>query len=134
MTTPKEFWPITGLFRLLGLALGASENSGGSVARRGQMSRGGNSRGCSTSPLISRSQAGVADLEEAMAAHPNDNLVIYGYSQGAVVANVEGRKLAEQYPEGTKAPDIDFVLAGDPNVPNGGFASRFPGLYIPILD
>ncbi len=69
-----------------------------------------------------------------MAQYGNDNLVIYGYQQGAAVANVEKRKLAEQYPVGTKAPDIDFVLGGDPNLPNGGFASRFPGLYIPILD
>ena len=69
-----------------------------------------------------------------MAAHGNDDLVIYGYSQGAVIANREKRKLAEQYPAGTKAPDIDFVLSGDPNLPNGGIPARFPGLYIPILD
>ena len=60
--------------------------------------------------------------------------MIYGYSQGAVIANIEKQKLAEQYPEGTEAPDIDFVLIGDPNLPNGGLAARFPGLYIPILD
>ena len=47
---------------------------------------------------------------------------------------MEKRKLAEQYPAGTKAPDIDFVLSGDPNLPNGGLFARFPGLYIPILD
>ena len=79
-------------------------------------------------------QAGVADLEAAMAEHGNDHLVIYGYSQGAVVANVEKRKLAEQYPAGTTAPDIDFVLGGDPNLPNGGLFGRFPGLYLPILN
>ena len=39
-----------------------------------------------------------------MAEHPNDHLVIYGYSQSAVIANLEKRKLAEQYPEGTDAP------------------------------
>ena len=44
-----------------------------------------------------------------------------GYSQCAVIANIEKRKLAEQYPEGTEAPDIDFVLSGDLNLPNGGF-------------
>ena len=55
-----------------------------------------------------------------MAVHGNDNLVIYGYSQGAVIANREKTKLAEQYPAGTKAPDIDFVLSGDLNLPNGG--------------
>ncbi len=79
-------------------------------------------------------QVGVADLEAAMAKHRNDHLVIFGYSQGAGVANVEKRKLAEQYPAGTTAPDIDFVLVGDPNLPNGGLMARFPGLYIPILD
>ena len=67
-----------------------------------------------------------------MANQPNDHLVIYGYSQGAMVANLEKRELAEQYPG--EAPDIDFVLSGDPNLPNGGFAARFPGLYVPILD
>ena len=60
--------------------------------------------------------------------------MIYGYSQGAVIANREKRKLAEQYPAGTEPPDIDFVLSGDPNVPNGGIVARFPGLYVPILD
>src|SRR5829696_10298507 len=69
-----------------------------------------------------------------MAAHGNDDLVIYGYSQSALIANREKRKLAEQYPAGTEAPDIDFVLGGDKNLPNGGLFARFPGLYIPILD
>jgi PE-PPE domain len=66
--------------------------------------------------------------------HGNDDLVIYGYSQGAVIANREKKELAKQYPAGTEAPDIDFVLSGDLNVPNGGLVARFPGLYIPILD
>ena len=61
-----------------------------------------------------------------MAEHPGEPLVISGYSQGAVVANIEKQKLAEQYPEGTEAPDIDFVLIGDPNVPNGGIAGPVP--------
>ena len=60
--------------------------------------------------------------------------MIFGYSQSAVIANRVKRKLAEQYPAGTEAPDIDFVLGGDPNLPNGGLFARFPGLYIPILD
>ena len=43
--------------------------------------------------------------------------------------------LAEQYPEGTEAPDIDFVATSPPgNMPNGGCVARFPGLYIPILN
>jgi hypothetical protein len=56
------------------------------------------------------------------------------WASSSVVANVEKRRLAQQYPDGTEAPDVDFVLGGDPNLPNGGFLARFPGLYIPILD
>ena len=68
-----------------------------------------------------------------MAGGRQRQLVIYGYQQGAAVANVEKRKLAEQYPAGTEAPDITSCWAG-PQLPNGGFASRFSGLSIPILD
>src|SRR6476661_6209209 len=43
--------------------------------------------------------------------------------------------LTAKYPTGTEgAPDIEFVLGGDPNLPNGGLLARFPGLYIPILN
>ena len=91
-------------------------------------------RGSSTAPSISRSRPGSPIWRRAIAANPNDHLVIFGYSQSALIANREKRKLAEQYPTGTTAPDIDFVLGGDPNLPNGGFFARFPGLYIPILD
>ena len=132
VTTPNELWPA-GPCGLVCLALCPTSVSG--LVAPG---------GCWTMPLwklsglFSRTidqsvQAGVADLETAMAEHGNDDLVIYGYSQGAMVANREKRKLAEQYP-GPEAPDIDFVLSGDPNLPNGGLLARFPGLYIPILD
>jgi hypothetical protein len=48
VTTPEEFWPLTGLLRLLATALGPPY----------AVSRGGNSRGSSTSPSISRSRPG----------------------------------------------------------------------------
>ena len=69
---------------------------------------------------ISRCRPGSPIWRRRWPQHGNDHLVIYGYSQGAIIANVEKRKLAEQYPAGTTAPDIDFVLGGDPNLPNGG--------------
>jgi hypothetical protein len=133
VTAPMEFWPITGLFRVIGLALGPPSIWG----------PGG--PGWPNEPLWKLSglfdltadkslQGGVAGLEDAMADNLGDPLVIYGNSQGAGIANVEKRKLAEQYPEGTNAPDIDFVLGGDPNLPNGGLMSRFSGLYIPIVN
>jgi PE-PPE domain len=133
VTTPEGFWPLAGLGRLISLlGIGAQEIFG----------LGGPAwdvpwwklSGFFDLTLDQSIQAGVGDLEDAMAAHPNESLVIFGYSQSAVIANRVKRKLAEQYPAGTDSPDIDFVLGGDPNLPNGGFLARFPGLYIPILD
>jgi hypothetical protein len=57
VTAPMEFWPITGLFRLVLLAVGPL-NYGGLVARGGRMSRGGNYPGSSTSPPINRCRPG----------------------------------------------------------------------------
>ncbi len=134
VTTPEELWPAAlpgRLLSLLGIG-GAPEIFG----------PGGPAWGVPWWKLpglfdLTLNQSvlqGVSDLERAMAEHGNDDLVIYGYSQSALIANREKRKLAEQYPKGSEAPDIDFVLGGDPNLPNGGFFARFPGIYIPILD
>src|SRR6478752_6701482 len=133
VTTPEEAWPITGLTRLIGLALGPPSvwGPGGAGWPNEPWWK---LSGLFDLTLNQSVQAGVANLETAMAKHGNDPLVIYGISQGSVVATVEKRKLAEQYPEGTTAPDIDFVMHATLNLPNGGLFSRFPGLYIPILD
>ena len=69
-----------------------------------------------------------------MAEHGNDSLVIFGSPQGSIIANIEKGKLAQMYPLGTDAPDIDFVLVADANRPNGGLYARFPGLRLPIFD
>ena len=133
MTTPEEGWPLTGLIRLAALAVGPPSICGpGGPAWPDEP--WWKLSGLFDLTFDQSVQAGVADLETAMAAHGNDDLVIYGYSQGATIANLEKQRLAEQYPAGTTAPDIDFVLGGDPNLPNGGLLARFPGLYIPILD
>jgi hypothetical protein len=102
------------------------------MALPGQTSRYGNSRGSSTSPSINRSRPGSPIWKRRW--NGNDDLVIFGYSQSASIANLEKRKLAEQYPAGTKAPGIDFVLFGDPNLPNGGLGTRFWGVYLPIIE
>ena len=133
VTAPMTAWPATGIGRLVWLVTGPQSIwglSGPAWPDEPLWKLSG-----FFDPTFDQSvRGGVTDLEQAMAAHPNDYLVIYGYSQGAIVANIEKQKLADQYPEGTEAPDIDFVLSGDPNLPNGGIASRFPGLYVPILD
>jgi hypothetical protein len=135
VTTPEEFWPITGLFRLLGLTLGDPRlfAPGGPAWPDEPLWK---LSGLFDLTADQSLRAGVADLEAVMAdpQYANDPLVIYGLSQGAGVANEEKRRLAARYPQGTSSPDIEFVLSGDPNLPNGGLVSRFPGLYIPILD
>ena len=133
VTTPEEGWPITGLGRLAELALGPPSiwglgGPGWPDEPWWKLS------GLFDLTLDQSIHVGVTDLEQAMAEHGNDDLVIFGYSQSAVIANLEKRKLAEQYPAGTEAPDIDFVVGGDLNLPNGGLFARFPGLYVPILD
>jgi hypothetical protein len=133
VTTPEEAWPITGIFRLVGLVVGDPRLTrlGGPAWPEEPWWKLSGLFDLTGDQSI---EAGVVDLEAEMAAHGNDHLVIYGYSQGAVVAVKEKRKLAEQYPAGTTAPDIDFVLGGDVGLPNGGFGARFPGLHIPVLD
>ena len=49
-------------------------------------------------------QDGVADLEAAMAEHGNDHLVIYGYSQGAVIANRGEAQARRAVPGGNQSP------------------------------
>lgn len=58
--------------------------------------------------------------------------VVYGYSQSATVATLEKRFLAQpgNTPGGTT---VNFVLAANPNRPNGGILERFAGLHIPIV-
>ncbi len=133
VTTPEEGWPLTGLIRLGCAAVGPPSLCGpGGAAWPDEP--WWKLSGLFDLTYDQSKRIGVADLEAAMAEHGNDDLVIYGYSQGATIAIREKRKLAEQYPWGTKAPDIDFVLGGDLTLPNGGLEARFPGLYIPILD
>ncbi len=66
------------------------------------------------------------------APDPTDSFVVFGYSQSAVVATLEKRALAAQYPDGT-GPDVSFLLIANPNRPNGGILERFQGVYIPVL-
>jgi hypothetical protein len=133
VTTPQEAWPLTGLLRLLELAVG-DPRLGGLGGPAWPDEPWWKLSGLFDLTGDQSIEAGVLDLEAEMAAHGDDHLVIYGYSQGAVVVVKEKRKLAEQYPAGTTAPDIDFVLGGDVGLPNGGFGARFPGLHIPVLD
>ncbi|MDA2894888.1 PE-PPE domain-containing protein [Mycolicibacterium sp. BiH015] len=135
VTTPQTMWPFTGVLRLVGLLFGDRRifgKDGPAWPDQPWWELSG-----LFDPTASQSlEGGAAALSLAVEANENDHTVIYGLSQGAGVANVVKRRLAEQYATGpeSETPDIDFVLTGDPNLPNGGLMSRFPGLYVPILD
>ncbi|ORB86621.1 hypothetical protein B1987_25815 [Mycobacterium kansasii] len=74
-------------------------------------------------------------LNDAIMAQNGNPTVVFGYSQSASAATLELQHLltlpADQRPT---ADQLSFVLAANPNRPNGGFLERFHGLYIPILD
>jgi hypothetical protein len=85
-------------------------------------------------PFGTSVRIGQQDLEAAMALYGNDNLVIFGHSQSSVIAYREKTRLAALYPEGTTAPNIQFVTIGTLNLPNGGVMTRFWGGYLPFVD
>ena len=82
-------------------------------------------------------EVGTADLETAMAAtaaDPDGRMVVYGYSQGAVVVN----KVRESSPRSTREPKRRPISTSCWQVtsayPTAALVHRFPGLHIPILD
>jgi hypothetical protein len=73
---------------------------------------------------------GVADLDAAiqqqLAANPDANLVIAGYSMSNSVVTQEMINLAAT---NTDINGLKFVLAEDLNTPDGGIFTRFPGMF-----
>jgi hypothetical protein len=61
-------------------------------------------------------------------------LIVTGYSEGAMVAELERRRL--QALDASDAPSnkqLSFVMIGAPFTPNGGIFGRFPGISIPVI-
>ena len=112
VTTPQEAGPSRGSSASSGSHSGPRA-SGGLVAQGGgRTSRCGNSRGYSTSPSISRSRPGSANLETAMAEHGNDPLVIYGVSQGSIIATAGEAQARRAVPGGNRGPRYRLRDAG----------------------
>ena len=65
---------------------------------------------------------GLANLEDE---DVTDGDVIFGFSQGAVVAS--------EYKRDNPDKKVTYVLVENPDRPNGGILERFDGLSIPIL-
>ncbi|MCX2932736.1 PE-PPE domain-containing protein [Mycobacterium sp. CVI_P3] len=64
----------------------------------------------------------------------NTDLVVFGYSQSAVICSIVMQSLAEAQATGEPVGSVSFVLIGNPTRPNGGLTARFPGLYLADLD
>ncbi|MBX9638553.1 MAG: PPE family protein [Mycobacteriaceae bacterium] len=81
--------------------------------------------------LVQSAQA----LNSAIMGQNGSPTLVFGYSQGASVATLEMQHLltlpVDQRPS---LDQLSFVLAANPNRPDGGFLQRFQGLYIPVLD
>ena len=70
-------------------------------------------------------------LQQAIAAQPaGTQTVVFGFSQSATIATeyLQGIANGSIPPPSTQ---LSFVLAGNPNNPNGGLFERFVGLYLP---
>ena len=93
--------------------------------------------GLSGAKLDESVASGVAQLTSDLVGTNNPSplspVVIFGYSQGATVASIEKSQLSMLSPE--DQADINFVLIGNPNRPNGGLFERLAMFgTVPILD
>ncbi|WP_163804373.1 PE-PPE domain-containing protein [Mycolicibacterium anyangense] len=69
----------------------------------------------------------------SVAPTPSDTLVVFGYSQSAVIAMLEKAALAAEYGPG-QGPNVSFVVSGDTKRPNGGLYARDPsGVFVPFV-
>jgi PE-PPE domain len=62
----------------------------------------------------------------------DDHLVIFGYSQSAVIASIEKQRLADQLTDEEQA-QFEWVFTGNPSRPNGGINARLP-FTLPIVE
>jgi len=78
---------------------------------------------------------GVEDLEDSIAAHPGESLIVVGYSQSARIATIEKRRLIDAGGDDPDAYDsVSFSLAANVNRGNGGILERFSGFgSVPLL-
>ena len=111
--TPEEFFPLGRLTFEKSLAQGLA-NLGRCVA--------------ATSDCVFNEDP----LVGSAAPESGDAMVVFGYSQSAVIASLLKRELMEKY--GPDAAPVSFVLDANSMRPNGGILMRFEGWpTIPIL-
>jgi hypothetical protein len=85
--------------------------------------------GVNTLPLDSSVAQGEATLNNAVMQQIADgnHVEVFGYSQSSIISSLEMSQLAAN---NVPSSDVNFVLVGDPNNPDGGMLERFDGLSI----
>ena len=139
VTTPDEAWPLTGALRVTRARARGSQGSWGpggpAWPDRAVVETVGAVRPHRRS--VDRGRGRRSGGRRWRRADPNDRMVIYGYSQGAIVVEQGEGKARRAVPrEPKRRPISTSCWQVTSIVPNGGFGARFPGLYIsdPRLD
>lgn len=113
--TPEEFWPLPNQKLTFNESVTTGlTNLSLCVAR---------SADCVHNPTVGLQDIGTGPL------------LVFGYSQSARIATNLKQGLVNTYNAvgWDNAPNLDFVLIGNPNRPNGGLLQRFVGLQIPFF-
>lgn len=97
MTTPEEFWPVTGL---TSLTFNASIRKGYGLLD--------------------------ARVRDEISTAPRNPLAVFGYSQSAIIASTLKRNLQTEYGDRKEVPPVSFTMIGNPLRPNGGLLARIP--------
>lgn len=74
-----------------------------------------------------------AEYQAVRLADPDGDIVIFGYSQSGDIVTKQLRAIAAD-PNRPPADQLQFLIVGNTNRPNGGLLSRLTPLYIPIFN
>lgn len=73
------------------------------------------------------------EYQTVRAADPDGNIIIFGYSQSGDIVTKQLRAIAAD-PDRPPTDQLEFLIVGNTNRPNGGLLSRLTPLYIPIFN
>jgi hypothetical protein len=85
--------------------------------------------------LSDSARDGLPKLHDAITSRPREPyLIVAGYSEGTLVAELERRRLQALNPSDAPSKyQLSFVMIASPFAPNGGIFGRFPGISIPVI-
>ena len=74
---------------------------------------------------------GVDILRARLEGVDGEPVVVSGYSQSSIIADLVKRQLVAEAAAMQPVPDVTFVLIANPGRPNGGINGRFSGMLLP---